>query len=502
MSHIEYLMRFRVYQYVGRNLMALKSWSYSLAVMMNTVMLISLKTGYREGSDTPVYVSQLLGPGKMDLVMQVLGTIQFVTSTLVLTFLLVNRAPLVRQRLIQQRQARKLNGVKSIEALRLEALRLWRVVSGVVALGVVLLTYVVIFYLRFATVPSAPAVAFTFIFVMKLLPSLRKYWEGTMTPWGFNYCIIYDVFTNGDTLFYILYYVCAILARYGKYHYFYVYHLMDVVVMSETLKNVVKAVTNPIQQLAMTTLLGVFIIYAFTVINFYFFQGDMYNESGRNECDNMLLCFGQVLRLGLTQGGGIGDYTSFELGNGPIAENPGQYLWRTLFDLFFFIVVLVILLNVIFGIIIDQFGELRDEEVAKTNARLGACFICGIKAGTFDDHFARTQAISNGFKIHTTNEHCMWNYLFFLVYLKHKDETDYSGLETYVHKSYKSENLEWIPTNVALCLESGQEETSTVEEIMKEQSEKTRDEFRHQLQQLRETVVELGKEMVAHRASD
>ena len=69
MSHIEYLMRFGVYQYVGKNLMALKSWSYSLAVMMNTVMLISLKTGYREGSDTPVYVSQLLGPGKMDLVM-------------------------------------------------------------------------------------------------------------------------------------------------------------------------------------------------------------------------------------------------------------------------------------------------------------------------------------------------------------------------------------------------------------------------------------------------
>ena len=95
----------------------------------------------------------------------------------------------------------------------------------------------------------------------------------------------------------------------------------------------------------------------------------------------------------------------------------------------------------------------------------------------------------------------MWNYLFFLVYLKHKDETDYSGLETYVHKSYKSENLEWIPTNVALCLESGQEETSTVEEMIQEQSEKTREEFRYKLQELRETVVELGKEMVSQNAA-
>ena len=131
---------------------------------------------------------------------------------------------------------------------------------------------------------------------------------------------------------------------------------------------------------------------------FYFFQGDLVNM-GRNECDDMLLCFSQVLRLGLTQGGGVADYTSFELGNGPLPEDPTQYLWRTLFDLMFFIVVLVILLNVIFGIIIDQFGELRDEEVAKNTARLGACFICGIKSGTFDDHFARTQFVTNGFKV-------------------------------------------------------------------------------------------------------
>ena len=93
----------------------------------------------------------------------------------------------------------------------------------------------------------------------------------------------------------------------------------------------------------------------------------------------------------------------------------------------------------------------------------------------------------------------MWNYLFFLVYLNHEDETDYSGLETYVHDSYKSENLEWIPTNKALCLESGTEEKSTVESIVQEESQKIRDEFREQLHEVRSTVVELGKELVGGR---
>ena len=70
-----------------------------------------------------------------------------------------------------------------------------------------------------------------------------------------------------------------------------------------------------------------------------------------------------------------------------------------LYELSFYIVVITVLLNVIFGIIIDQFGELRDEEVAKNEARTGNCFICGMKAGIFDDHYQRTEMKPNGFKV-------------------------------------------------------------------------------------------------------
>ena len=39
--------------------------------------------------------------------------------------------------------------------------------------------------------------------------------------------------------------------------------------MSPILRNVIRAVTKPIKQLAMTTLLGVILVYMFTIIGFH-----------------------------------------------------------------------------------------------------------------------------------------------------------------------------------------------------------------------------------------
>jgi inositol 1,4,5-triphosphate receptor type 1/inositol 1,4,5-triphosphate receptor type 3 len=43
----------------------------------------------------------------------------------------------------------------------------------------------------------------------------------------------------------------------------------------------------------------------------------------------------------------------------------------------------------------------------------------------------------------------MWNYLFFIAYLKWKDETDYSGIESYVAGRMEEDDLSWVPFNQA-----------------------------------------------------
>ena len=89
-------------------------------------------------------------------------------------------------------------------------------------------------------------------------------------------------------------------------------------------------------------------------------------------CDTLWNCFISTLHMGVRFGGGIGE----ALGNAP--KSYEKYETRIVFDLLFFIIVAIILLNIVFGIIIDTFAELRDERREKSRLLHNLCFICGI----------------------------------------------------------------------------------------------------------------------------
>jgi len=50
---------------------------------------------------------------------------------------------------------------------------------------------------------------------------------------------------------------------------------------------------------------------------------------------------------------------------------------RVVYDLIFFFVVIIIVLNLIFGVIIDTFADLRSEKQNKEEVLRNSCFICG-----------------------------------------------------------------------------------------------------------------------------
>ncbi len=50
---------------------------------------------------------------------------------------------------------------------------------------------------------------------------------------------------------------------------------------------------------------------------------------------------------------------------------------RVVYDLLFFFVVIIIVLNLIFGVIIDTFADLRSEKQRKEEILKTTCFICG-----------------------------------------------------------------------------------------------------------------------------
>lgn len=50
---------------------------------------------------------------------------------------------------------------------------------------------------------------------------------------------------------------------------------------------------------------------------------------------------------------------------------------RVVYDLLFFFMVIIIVLNLIFGVIIDTFADLRSEKQKKEEVLKTTCFICG-----------------------------------------------------------------------------------------------------------------------------
>ena len=89
-------------------------------------------------------------------------------------------------------------------------------------------------------------------------------------------------------------------------------------------------------------------------------------------CDTLFICIITTLNQGLRNGGGIGDVL-----RPPSIEEP-FYTARVIYDMLFFFIVIIIVLNLIFGVIIDTFADLRAEKQQKEDILKNSCFICGM----------------------------------------------------------------------------------------------------------------------------
>lgn len=49
------------------------------------------------------------------------------------------------------------------------------------------------------------------------------------------------------------------------------------------------------------------------------------------------------------------------------------------------------------------------------------------------------------FEIHIHKDHNPWKYVFYIAYLKDKDETEYTGIESYISDKVKNIDFSWFP---------------------------------------------------------
>jgi len=237
--------------------------------------------------------------------------------------------------------------------------------------------------------------------------------------------------TDGMTLYYVIYLGISLLGVFVE-NYYVSLLLLDIVVKDATTRAVLNAVITPWKALAMGALLQAFVIYIYAFYSFYFFRSDI-----APLCDTLTLCLKFTLSYGFQNGGGIADSYEHSTGN------------RLIMDLTFFCVVLVILLNVVFGMIIDTFSSLRAERERKILDTNNRCFICGIDKQIFD----RSSDEPDGYKSHIKIDHNMWNYLYFIFLLWEQDKDDDDGMEQYVRRAIAANEIVFFPANKAVRLE-------------------------------------------------
>ena len=187
-------------------------------------------------------------------------------------------------------------------------------------------------------------------------------------------------------------------------------------------------------------------VYIYSLVGLHFMNERFVDSDMGQLCQDEFSCLMASLNFGLRAGGGIADAIE-KMKYDP--ENQWRYFVYTLFDLSNYIIICILLLNLIFGMIIDAFGDLRDEKNSDEQDMKNVCFICGLERSEYE----RTA----NFERHISKEHNMEMYLAYLVYLQEKSKryaTDFTDLEDYVLDRYENKDHAWVPIGRSLTLET------------------------------------------------
>ncbi|KAF0701078.1 Aste57867_8375 [Aphanomyces stellatus] len=268
------------------------------------------------------------------------------------------------------------------------------------------------------------------------------------TLFWFN--VIVDMLISDSVVIFTFYTVCAFVGLSsvsngsGMGYMWFGFPLLDLLAINSRLSNITKAITSNLAPLGVTMMFGAIVIYLFSLIGFFRFQIEMSNSDGL-QCSTMMRCFFTYMHYGLLSGGGIGDYMSGTMAH-PLDYDSDQvdFFLRLVYDLGFYIIILLLLINLIMGIIIDSFTSLREASEKKQEIESNTCLVCN---NSRDDIEYRgiLLGLSNSFKRHTEVEHNLWNYLFFIMYLESKSSTDMNGTESFVYEKLQAKEMSWIP---------------------------------------------------------
>ena len=237
----------------------------------------------------------------------------------------------------------------------------------------------------------------------------------------------------------------------------YAFFLLAIIDLNPTLKGIAISIKSKGHELIASFLFLVFIVHFYTNVGFFFlndnFAADIEDDIPDNYCLCLSFCFLTNFDAGIRARGGAGDQMvriSFE-------RHTALYIYRLLYDITYFLICIVIMIDLIFGIILGTFTEKREEERKHDNDKINHCFICHITREIIEKK-------REDFQIHRNQKHYLWNYVEYMIFLKFSDMHELNAFNSFSKINLDKKNICFLPS----CQDDFEKDEETILEIIEE----------------------------------
>lgn len=244
--------------------------------------------------------------------------------------------------------------------------------------------------------------------------------------------------------------VWTILATTTEHVWFFTLLATDCFIQNPQMATVLHAVVNPWLYLVMTSFGGCIIVLAYAAVGFMFFREDF-----GIQCNESIFGCAQSIMYQSTRNGIIGLSSMMTT----VMPDDDKWMQRMLYDISFFIITGIMVLNTVVALIVDSFGFIRRANQARDLNRDQEAFICCLDRKLIE-RAAQYAGISNGFQYHEEQRQPKWTYMAFIFRLYEKKTSDYTGPEHAVRSLIEEEDIKWMPLGRSKLVENAQDYSS------------------------------------------
>eukprot|EP00826_Nyctotherus_ovalis_P040925 TRINITY_DN4071_c0_g1_i2.p1 TRINITY_DN4071_c0_g1~~TRINITY_DN4071_c0_g1_i2.p1 ORF type:complete len:191 (+),score=69.75 TRINITY_DN4071_c0_g1_i2:80-652(+) len=137
--------------------------------------------------------------------------------------------------------------------------------------------------------------------------------------------------------------------------------------------------------------------------------------------------------------GGFGAYMNHITSFDDAKEESSYDVGRLIFDQLSNFVLLILIVQILAGLIIDKFGEIRENSENMEEELKNNCIVCGEGADVVERDTGKT------FNYHKEYVHNLWYYILYIGYLRKKPKDEFNAMEMRISDLFKTDSVEWFP---------------------------------------------------------